>query len=310
MKDSLCAQPASEAFFDPARHTPRTKPYPQYDRRLAPHDSLEDDLAALYASVAQQEPQAAADALCALRDSLEALEERLLLCQDEDGKQGALLMIRPASSEPADEDWAMNLQRMYGRWAESRRLEIDTFTFSEGNRGFRETNLEINGRAAFAMLRGEAGIHRLRDQRGPSEATASAEVMVFPRWSPLPQSQLDPETLEVTATRSRGMSCGTINRSSSAVRVLHRPSGRSIGCEWFRSQRQNRDWAIFVLEQLLSKAEEAPRRRRTYTLGAQPVVRDHCTGLEEGDTERVFGGYLDPFVRASLREPLRLLKIG
>jgi peptide chain release factor 2 len=275
---------------------------------LAACGDLEDDLATLYATLAQKEHQEATEELCALRASLETLEERLLLNQDEVSKQSALVIIRASTREQTDELWATELLRMYGRWAESRQFQIETVAFSEGNRGFSETNVHVQGRSAFALLRGEAGTHHLLDQSGPREAAASAEVMVFPLWRQFPPNQINPETLEVT-THRRGVSCGCLHRTSSAVRVLHRPSGRSIVCDWFRTQTQNREWALYVLAQQLSQAHGAPRKRRTYTLGERSFVRDHSTGLEDGEPQRVLDGYLDPFVRASLREPLRLLKI-
>ncbi len=259
----------------------------------------------------------------ALLASLEALELQNML-QGPDDQRAALVTIHPGAGGTESQDWAQMLMRMYTRWAERRGYKVvvlDVITGEEA--GIKSVSMEIQGDAAYGYLKAEKGVHRLV-RISPFDAqarrhTSFASVFVYPVVDDSIDIDLRDDDIEMEVFRASGAGGQHVNKTSSAVRLRHLPSGLVVSCQQERSQFKNRATAMKMLkaglyqrareEQEKEKAElEATKadiawgnQSRSYVFQPYTMVNDHRTELKVTDVQSVMDGDLDQFIHAYLK---------
>jgi peptide chain release factor 2 len=225
------------------------------------------------------------------------------------------------------QDWAEMLLRMYVRWAERRGFRTEMLDTSPGEEaGIKSAMLEIKGDYAYGYLKAEHGVHRLV-RLSPFDSdharhTSFAMVEVLPEAEQAMEVKISPDDLKVETFRSSGPGGQNMQKTSSAVRMTHLPSGLVVSCQSERSQYQNKEIALKVLQARLLEQERIKRadekaklkgeqqsvawgsQIRSYVLHPYRMVKDHRTGLETGDTTSVLDGDLDEFMEAFLRSQI------
>jgi peptide chain release factor 2 len=255
-----------------------------------------------------------------------ALERQrfLLLLNGEHDAKSALVSIHAGNGGTDAQDWVQMLQRAYMRWAEAHGYTVELLDETPGEEaGIKSTTFSVNGPYAYGYLRGEAGAHRLI-RLSPFDAahrrqTSFAKVEVMPDIGDEPvEITIRPEDIEVDTFRATGKGGQHINKTDSAVRMRHKPTGIVVTCQNERSQIQNREVALRVLKsrlyelQIEEREREAARLKgahveadfgnqiRTVTIHPYNLVKDHRTGAEQGDTAGYLNGELDRFIQANL----------
>ncbi len=262
--------------------------------------------------------------LTSIEQEVERLQFALMLSGEHD-ERNAIISIHAGSGGVDAQDWAEMLLRMYLRWAEHHRFRTDIYDYSDGEEaGVKSTTVEITGRYAYGYLRSEIGTHRLI-RLSPFDAahrrhTSFAKVEVMPDIEDEIEIVIRPEDIEVDTYRATGAGGQHVNKTDSAVRMRHLPTGVVVTCQNERSQLQNREVAMKLLKVRLyelevKKQEEATAKLkgehvqadfgtqiRSVTVHPYTIVKDHRTGYESGDTTGYLGGNVDPFIQAYLQE--------
>jgi peptide chain release factor 2 len=258
-----------------------------------------------------------------IENELERQRFKLLLNGEHDARS-AIVSIHAGNGGTDAQDWVQILQRAYIRWAESHGYKVELLDETPGEEaGIKSTTFSVDGSYAYGYLRGEAGAHRLI-RLSPFDAahrrqTSFAKVEVMPDIGDEPiDIVVRPEDMEVDTFRSTGKGGQHINKTDSAVRIRHKPTGIVVTCQNERSQIQNRELAMRVLKSRLYELEIEEREReaarlkgahveadfgnqiRTVTIHPYNLVKDHRTGAEQGDTASYLNGELDRFIQANL----------
>ncbi len=262
----------------------------------------------------------------ALEARLERLELELMLSGPYD-QNDAIISVHAREGGIDAQDWTQMLVRMYLRWAQRRGWDAEVVSSLEGEEaGFKTATLEIRGDYAYGYARSEAGQHRLVRLSPFDQAhrrhTSFALVEVMPVVTESAEVEVREEDLRVDTYRASSAGGQHVNKTSSAVRLTHLPTGIVVTCQNERSQMQNRETAMRILRarlaerELQRQAEEQARLKgehratgwgaqiRSYVLHPYNLVKDHRTGYETSDTEGVLDGDLDPFVEAYLRSEI------
>jgi len=247
-----------------------------------------------------------------------------LLSGEADGND-AYLEVHAGAGGTESQDWAQMLLRMYMRWAEKRGYTVKLVDQSDGEEaGIKSATLEIKGANAFGWLKTEAGVHRLvRISPFDSNArrhTSFASVVVAPVVDDTIEIEINPADIDVSFTRSSGAGGQHVNRTESAVRIVHKPTGIQVFSQEGRSQHQNRDTAMKRLKGRLYEMELKRREAkaqaeqdaktdigwghqiRSYVLQPYQLVKDLRTGVQTSDPDGVLDGALDPFIEAALSQ--------
>jgi len=258
-----------------------------------------------------------------LERQLDELELQLKLSSPDDEKS-AIMDIHPGAGGTESQDWAEMLMRMYLRWAETRGFTVEVLDRLDGaEAGIKSVTLAIHGPYVYGYLKGETGVHRLvRISPYDSQSrrhTSFASVAVFPEVDDDVAIDILDKDLRVDTYRSSGAGGQHVNKTESAVRITHLASGIVVSCQNERSQIKNRALAMKILRarlydlEIKRRAEEEAKRLglkkeiawgsqiRSYVLQPYRMVKDHRTGMEVGDADRVLNGGLDPFIDAYLR---------
>ncbi|MCH2172371.1 peptide chain release factor 2 [Myxococcota bacterium] len=305
------------------------------DRELQVFEQLEsylDDAEVLLDLATEADDQAtrdeAAEKLSLADAELAEAELRRLLGGEHD-TSNAIVSINPGAGGTDACDWAEMLLRMYLRWAERRGFQSQVLDLQAGDEaGIKNATVTFSGPYAFGYTNAEEGVHRLvRISPFDSQSrrhTAFASVTVTPEIDDAIEIELDDKDLRIDTYRSGGAGGQHVNKTDSAVRITHLPSGLVVQCQNERSQHKNRSSAMKVLRaRLYDKArreheEELAQARgdqrqidfgsqiRSYTLHPQQRVKDHRTGVETGNVDAVLEGDLDTFIRATLLERARV----
>ena len=273
--------------------------------------------------------EAAAQAVVADVDRIErdvaGLEFRRMFSGEMDSHH-AFLDVQAGAGGTEAQDWAEMLLRMYLRWAERRGFQAEILEASPGEvAGIKSATVHVQGPYAFGWLRSETGIHRLVRKSpfdsGNRRHTSFAAVFVSPEIDDDVDIEINPADLRVDVYRASGAGGQHVNRTESAVRITHNPSGIVVQCQSERSQHQNRDHAMKQLRAKLYEMEMQKRQAaqqaledsksdigwghqiRSYVLD-QSRIKDLRTGYETGNPQPVLDGDLDPFIEASLKAGL------
>jgi peptide chain release factor 2 len=296
-------------------------------RRLESFAALKsdvEDLDALAEMAAEEESlQAEVDEqIVSVEERLAVLEEQRLFSGRYDGGD-ALVTVNAGAGGTDAQDWAEMVLRMEMRWGERRGFEIEMLEASAGEEaGIKSATFRVSGENAYGLFGAERGVHRLV-RLSPFDSahrrqTSFAGVEVAPVVKDTGEIEINEDDLQVDTYRASGAGGQHVNKTDSAVRITHRPSGIVVQCQNERSQSSNRATAMAMLHaKLLQKLErerqeEIAREKgeaqdvnfgsqiRSYVLHPYTLVKDHRTGFEMGDVQRVLEGDLDGFVRAYL----------
>lgn len=254
---------------------------------------------------------------------LQALELRTMLQGPED-QRSALLTVHPGAGGTESQDWAEMLLRMYTRWAERHDYQVRLLDLVQGDEaGIKSATIEISGDYAYGYLKAEKGVHRLvRISPFDSQSrrhTSFASVFVYPDVDDTIEIDLRDDDIEMEVFRASGAGGQHVNKTSSAVRLRHLPSGIVVSCQQERSQGKNRSVAMKMLKAALYQRalEEQEKKKaaieatkadiswgnqiRSYVFQPYTMVNDHRTELKVGDVQAVMDGELDEFIKTFLK---------
>lgn len=253
---------------------------------------------------------------------LEQLEDSMLLAGDNDARN-AIVTIHPGAGGTESQDWAEMLLRLYLRWAERHNFETVITDRLEGEgAGIKSVTFEVNGENVYGLLQSEIGVHRLV-RISPFDAnarrhTSFASVFVYPQIDDEIKIDVRPEDLRVDTFRASGAGGQHVNRTDSAIRMTHLPTGIVVQCQNERSQHKNRASAMKQLRARLYEFEMDKKRAaerkvedtkleinfgsqiRSYVLAPYRLIKDHRTKLAIGDVDRVLDGDIDSLIHSFL----------
>src|SRR3984885_12161725 len=312
---------------DQGRAAKATAKHSRASRRLSVYRGLErdvEDLAPL-AELAEEDPEIAAEFEeqgRSVQERLDQLEEQRLFAGRYDTGD-ALVTVNAGAGGTDAQDWAEMLLRMEMRWAEKRGFEVELLEASPGEEaGIKSATFMAKGENAYGLYGSEKGVHRLGRPSpvdpAPRRQTSFAGVEVSPVVHEIDEIAIDDDDLQIDTYRASGAGGQHVNKTDSAVRITHRPSGVVVQGQNERSQSSNKATALAMLRSRLVELRERERQAeiarekgeaqdvnfgsqiRSYVLQPYTLVKDLRTGYETGDVQRVLDGDLDAFVRAYL----------
>jgi peptide chain release factor 2 len=288
------------------------------------------DEARIFAEMAGEgDRDASAEALAKIESieaSLSTLELQRMLGGEYDAGN-AIVTLHPGAGGTEAQDWAEMLLRMYLRWAERRGFKTDVVDLQPGEgAGIKSATFTVEGPYAYGYLKAEAGIHRLV-RISPFDAnarrhTSFASMFVFPELDEEIEVEIDEADLRIDTYRSSGAGGQHVNKTDSAVRLTHLPTGIVVACQNERSQHKNKAMAMKILRSRLHELEMEKQQEkmdtlqqskreiafgsqiRSYVLHPYRMVKDHRTGVEIGNTDAVLDGDIDRFIEAFLVQQL------
>ena len=295
-------------------------PYHELVNRIADAEGLLELLAV--------EPDASMSAdlegeVARITRELASFQLQTMLQGPDDGRD-AILTIHPGAGGTESQDWAEMLMRMYVRWAERKGFTVSILDLMPGEEaGIKNVSIEIKGQYAYGFLKAEKGVHRLvRISPYDSQArrhTSFASVFVYPDIDDTIEIDLRDEDIRMDVYRASGAGGQHVNKTSSAVRLTHEPTGLVVTCQQERSQFKNKDTAMKMLRAALyqRKLEEQEAAKaiveatksdnswgnqiRSYVFQPYTMVNDHRTELKLSDVQKVMNGDLDEFIEAYLK---------
>ncbi len=260
-----------------------------------------------------------------LTDEVDALEFRTLLSGPDDHRD-AILTIHPGAGGTESQDWAEMLFRMYNRWVERKGFSAELIDYQPGDEaGLKSATVEIKGEYAYGFAKAESGVHRLV-RISPFDAnarrhTSFVSVHVYPVVEDNVDIEVKDEDIRIDTYRSSGAGGQHVNKTSSAIRITHFPTGIVVTCQTERSQHKNKDAAFMVLKSRLyqlKREEEAKKMEkfektkkkiewgsqiRSYVFHPYNLVKDHRTSHETSNIQEVMDGGIDSFIQAYLSDP-------
>ena len=318
----------AEGFWDDQATAAKVSAeHARVQRRLGEFQTLESDIGDLeeMEEMAADDDSIAAEVeeqRASIESRLAALEEARLFSGDYDAGD-AVVTVNAGAGGTDSQDWAEMLLRMLMRWAESRDMKVELKEASEGEEaGLKSATFTAAGENAYGLFSAEKGVHRLvRISPFDSAArrhTAFAGIEVAPLVEDTVEIEIEPDDLQIDTYRASGAGGQHVNKTDSAVRITHRPSGIVVQCQNERSQTANKETAMKMLRGKLIEAEERRRAEeiakergeaqdvgwgsqiRSYVLHPYTMVKDHRTNVEIGNAQGVLDGDLDELVRAEL----------
>ena len=247
-----------------------------------------------------------------------------VLLSGEYDKNNAIVSFHPGAGGTEAQDWAQMLYRMITRWAERNHYKVKLIDWLDGDgAGIKSATIMVEGLNAYGYLKAENGVHRLVrvspfDAAGRRQ-TSFASVEVMPEFAETAKIELRDEDLEITAHRSSGAGGQHINKTDSAIRIVHKPTGIVVGCQTERSQLQNKETALKMLksklmeiqlQEKLERIEDIKGNKTNIEWGAQicsyvfmpyTLAKDTRTGFESGNIGAVMDGEIDGFINAYLK---------
>jgi peptide chain release factor 2 len=320
-------------FWDDQDHAAKVSAeHARTSRRLAMFRELQSDVDDLepLAELAEEDPDLQDELdeqLAAVQQRLDELEEQRLFAGRYDAGD-ALVAVNAGAGGTDAQDWAEMVLRMEMRWAEKRGFGVELLEVSPGEEaGIKSATFIVRGENAYGLYASEKGVHRLV-RLSPFDAahrrqTSFAGVEVSPVVDDIDEVQIDDDDLQIDTYRASGAGGQHVNKTDSAVRITHKPTGIVVQCQNERSQSSNKAEAMTMLRSKLLELEERKRREeiarekgeaqdvnfgsqiRSYVLHPYTMVKDHRTDFEMGDANRVLDGDLDGFIRAYLHKAAR-----
>ena len=292
------------------------------------HDEAEIHLELLLEAGSNQVDAEAREALTGYISALERAEVRHLLSGPDDDKD-AILTIHSGAGGTESQDWAAMLQRMYLRWLEREGFEAEILDIQPGEEaGIKDVTVEVRGERAYGYLKAEVGVHRLvRISPFDSNArrhTSFAGVFVYPAVEEEGDIEINDKDLRIDTYRASGAGGQHVNKTDSAVRITHLPSGIVVQCQNERSQTKNRATAMKILKSRLydlrRSEQQAEKQKledtkkdaawgsqiRSYVFQPYTMVKDHRTNEESGNIQAVMDGDINRFIRAYLLQQASL----
>lgn len=333
-KDSLTdleAQTQSPDFWNSAEKSSKVlQIIKQAQDRVSDYEKLcarlEDAIALADMALEEEEDSYVEEVESELNDIEAAIEHRRIevLLSGEYDKNNAIVSFHPGAGGTEAQDWAQMLYRMITRWAEKSGFQVKLTDWLDGDgAGLKSATIEINGLNAYGYLKSENGVHRLVrvspfDANGRRQ-TSFASIEVMPEFENVDAVVIRDEDIEVTAHRSSGAGGQHINKTDSAIRIVHKPTGIVVGCQTERSQLQNKETAMRMLKSKLMEIKIKERldtiediqgnkaniewgsQIRSYVFMPYTLVKDTRTGYETGNIQAVMDGDLDGFINAYLK---------
>jgi peptide chain release factor 2 len=320
-------------FWDDQEHAAKVSAeHARATRKLSVFRALESDVEDLepLAELAEEDPEIAGeleDQIAAVQARLDELEEERLFSGRYDGGD-ALVTVNAGAGGTDAQDWAEMVLRMEMRWAEKRGFGVELLEASPGEEaGIKSATFRVRGENAYGLYGSEKGVHRLV-RLSPFDSanrrqTSFAGVEVSPVVEEAAEVEIDDDDLQIDTYRASGAGGQHVNKTDSAVRITHKPTGIVVQCQNERSQSSNQAEAMAMLRSKLLELEERRRREeiarekgeaqdvnfgsqiRSYVLHPYTMVKDHRTDFEMGDANRVLDGDLDGFVRSYLLKAAR-----
>ena len=262
-----------------------------------------------------------------IQKEIENYELQTLLSGKYDSNN-AILTLHPGAGGTESQDWAEMLYRMYSRWAVKNGYEVKELDYLEGDEaGIKSVTFEVNGENAYGYLKGEMGVHRLVRispfDSGGRRHTSFASLEVIPEIEDDVDLYINPDDIKMDVYRASGAGGQHINKTSSAVRLTHIPTGIITACQTQRSQVQNREYAMQMLKSKLLDLKERENKEtieelkgvqrdiawgsqiRSYVFCPYTLVKDHRTNFETGNIEAVMNGEIDGFIEAYLKSNIK-----
>ena len=278
----------------------------------------------------ENDPSLISEGEQAVEDVEKAVDELQLMTMlnGEYDHNNAILTFHAGTGGTEAQDWASMLYRMYTRWAEAHGYSVEVLDVLDGDEaGIKSASMMVKGANAYGMLKSEHGVHRLV-RISPFDAnarrqTSFASLEVMPELDNTIQVDIRPEDIEMQVYRSSGAGGQHINKTSSAVRLIHKPTGVVVSCQTQRSQFQNRDYAMEMLkaklyqiakQQHMDKIDDIKgvqneiawgHQIRSYVFMPYTMVKDHRTNYETGNVDAVMDGDIDEFIFAYLKAASR-----
>ena len=278
----------------------------------------------------ENDPSLAAEgeeAVSGVEKSIDELQLMTMLNGEYD-HNNAILTFHAGTGGTEAQDWAEMLYRMYNKWAQAHGMTVEVLDYQDGDEaGMKSASMMVKGANAYGLLKSENGVHRLV-RVSPFDAnarrqTSFASLEVMPELDNTIQVDIRPEDIEMQVYRSSGAGGQHINKTSSAVRLIHKPTGIVVSCQTQRSQFQNRDYAMEMLkaklyqiakQQHMDKIDDIKgvqneiawgHQIRSYVFMPYTMVKDHRTNYETGNVDAVMDGDLDGFIFAYLKAASR-----
>ena len=278
----------------------------------------------------ENDPSLAAEgeeAVNGVEKSIDELQLMTMLNGEYD-HNNAILTFHAGTGGTEAQDWAEMLYRMYNKWAQAHGMTVEVLDYQDGDEaGMKSASMMVKGPNAYGLLKSENGVHRLV-RVSPFDAnarrqTSFASLEVMPELDNTIQVDIRPEDIEMQVFRSSGAGGQHINKTSSAVRLIHKPTGVVVSCQTQRSQFQNRDYAMEMLkaklyqiakQQHMDKIDDIKgvqneiawgHQIRSYVFMPYTMVKDHRTNYETGNVDAVMDGDLDGFIFAYLKAASR-----
>ena len=286
-----------------------------------------EDATVLCEMAIEANDEESADEVVSETDFIEQEAERKrieVLLSGQYDKNNAILSFHPGAGGTEAQDWASMLYRMYTRWGEKRGFNVKLIDWLDGEEaGLKSATIMVEGINAYGYLKSENGVHRLVrvspfDSSGRRH-TSFASVEVMPEFEDVGEVELRDEDLEITAHRSSGAGGQHINKTDSAIRIVHKPTGIVVGCQTERSQLQNKETALKMLKaklmeikirENLDRIEDIQGNKaniewgsqiRSYVFMPYTLAKDTRTGFEDGNIDSVMDGNIDGFINAYLK---------
>ena len=329
--DELQAQVAADGFWDDLENSQKVlQESKALENKISKYnklnDSLEDLIALIELSIEEGVTESDEDINAeteAFEKTLESMRLSSLLTGEYDSSN-AILTFHAGAGGTEAQDWAEMLYRMYNRWAERHNFKVTTLDYLDGDEaGLKSASILIEGENAYGFLKSESGVHRLVrvspfDSSGRRHTSFSA-LEVMPEIDDNMEVDIRPEDVKMDVFRASGAGGQHINKTSSAVRLTHIPTGIVVSCQTQRSQFQNKDFAMKMLRAKLVEIKEREHldkiadikgvqkeiawgaQIRSYVFMPYTLAKDHRTGFENGNIQAVMDGDLDGFITAYLK---------
>ena len=287
---------------------------------------LEDAIALAEMAIEENDEDSIPDVEKELKEIIEKEDEMRteILLSGEYDRNNAIISFHPGAGGTEAQDWALMLYRMITRWAERHKFKVKLTDWLDGEEaGLKSATIMVEGNNAYGYLKSEHGVHRLVrvspfDSAGRRQ-TSFASVEVMPEFEDDNTIEIKDEDLEITAHRSSGAGGQHINKTDSAIRILHIPTGIVVGCQTERSQLQNKETAMKMLKSKLMEIKQREKLEkiddikgvknniewgsqiRSYVFMPYTLAKDNRTGYEDGNIQAVMDGEIDGFINAYLK---------